>query len=975
MIEFLHPEFLLLLAPLTLLLWRFRSGHPATFVLRALGGLALVAALAGPTLKTNTGGRDVVIVVDRSRSMPEGSDEVALELIGHVEDAAGPEDHVHVLAFGAASHVERAGTSDARFEAFQREVDRDGSDLAGALDDALELLGRRQGSILLLSDGEAQGRDPLDIARRAAHRGTRIDVREVVRADVADVSVERIGLPGEVAAGEPFQFDVWVRSDRRVEREIVLEREGHELARVTRMLAPGLQRLTFRDLLREGGVTEYSVQLGVPAAASSGVNSARNAAADFDRVPENDRARAALAVSGPRPILILNEDGAADTFTEVLRSAGFLVRIHTPEDARLDLVSLTRYRAVVLENVSATRVSRRGMLALAAYVEDHGGSLLMTGGQAAFGAGGYHRSPLDEVLPVSTELRQEHRKLSIAMAIAMDRSGSMAVPVPGGGTKMDLANAGAAAAIELLTPNDSVAVIAVDSAAHVVQPLTTLDDRAAILARVRTIQSMGGGIFTYTALRAAAKQLQDAPQLNRHIVLFADANDSEEQEGCFALIDKLRSVETTLSVIALGTKTDSDAKFLEECAKRGGGQVYFSTDPAELPRLFAMDTLTMSRSTFVDAPTATKALAGLFGMGAFDASSFPGVDGYNLCYLRPTATAGAITIDEYAAPVLAFWQRGLGRSAALTAQIGGKHGAALVAWPRFGEFAVTLVRWLTGSEPPQEYFGSTRREGREAVISVEVDPAAGAPPDATQLIARFGSRDGETRAIPLTRVDRHLYEARLPLDREGVLVGTVDLGGGRSLALAPQTLAYSPEFERGPDPGRGARTLRRIAAAGGGTVGPSTQSLFEGPQRARLWRIVTRELALCGLILLLLEIAGRRLSLWSSVRWPRALSTLAAWVRVGAWRGTAVERERAKTEGRPVQHAEEAKQSGGGSPSAVPAASSAGDEARAAHSTTRGDAAAARAASSTKPSAPNVAGDLGSALARARRASRDKLDR
>ena len=120
---------------------------------------------------------------------------------------------------------------------------------------------------------------------------------------------------------------------------------------------------------------------------------------------------------------------------------------------------------------------------LTQFVEDLGGGLLLTGGQRSFGTGGYYQSALDEVLPVSMEMREEHRKTRIAIAVALDRSGSMSVPVPGGKTKMDLANLGTIEVIRLLSPGDSIAVIAVDSSPHVFQPLVAIEDQEAITAR------------------------------------------------------------------------------------------------------------------------------------------------------------------------------------------------------------------------------------------------------------------------------------------------------------------------------------------------------------------------------------------------------------------------------------------------------------------------------------------------------------
>ncbi len=67
-------------------------------------------------------------------------------------------------------------------------------------------------------------------------------------------------------------------------------------------------------------------------------------------------------------------------------------------------------------------------------------------------------------MPVSMELRNEHRKLSLAIVVAMDRSGSMAAPAgTGGKKKMDLANQGAAQVLDLLGPMDEFGCLAIDT--------------------------------------------------------------------------------------------------------------------------------------------------------------------------------------------------------------------------------------------------------------------------------------------------------------------------------------------------------------------------------------------------------------------------------------------------------------------------------------------------------------------------------
>ncbi len=103
-------------------------------------------------------------------------------------------------------------------------------------------------------------------------------------------------------------------------------------------------------------------------------------------------------------------------------------------------------------------------------------------------------------------------------------------------------------------------------------------------------------------------------------------------------------------------------------------------------------------------------------------SKFPNIDGYNLSYLRPGATVGVLTDDEYHAPVLAFWHQGLGRIAALTTEVDGRFSKSLNVWPDFGAFSVGLGRWLLGGDPPEGMRATIEREGGQGIIRVELDP-------------------------------------------------------------------------------------------------------------------------------------------------------------------------------------------------------------------------------------------------------------
>ena len=867
---FLFPELLLLLVPLLFVYW-WRARAPSLAGVVRIVVLVLVALVASIPLAPIGGkGIDVVIVADLSRSMPADSRARVLEIVKLVEQERAGGDRVGIVTFGREARAERLPEEFGEAGVFVQEVDGDGTDLGGAITLASTLIPRgRPGRLIVLSDGEANGSPVMAAAHEAAARGLPIDYRAFNRGEAADLAVESLDLPGSVDEREPFQFTAAVRTDRSVQSDAVLMRDGVEVARTARTFQPGSTQLTFRDLVDRPGVARYRLELK----------------ARGDRVPENNVGDAAVRVEAPATILLVNASGRPDNFARALEAGKLRVVTVAPSAMPQDLADLASYRAIVLDNVSADLVGPRALGALARFATDLGGGLLVTGGKASFGVGGYFKSELDPHLPVTMEIKNEHRKLSMAMAVVLDRSGSMAVPAGDGRTKMDLANNGTCAAIDTLGPFDEVAVVAVDSAAHVITPLTSARDKEKICDQVLRIESMGGGIFTYTALVTAAQLVQESSKGTRHIVLFADAADAEEPGEYQRLLERLEPLGITVSVIGLGSETDSDAAFLKDVAARGKGRIYFTATADDLPRLFAQEAITVARSSFVTEPTGARALADMVLLGELPASAFPSLDAYNLTYLRPGATMGAVTTDEYNAPVLAFWHRGLGRIAALTAEVDGEYSRRLNAWSGFEDFAIGLGRWLLGGDPPSGVQASIERQGGQGIVRVELDPGrvrggAGDVRAATATIVAPGVDAAvPSRKLPLSWVGDHTLEGRFPLQREGTYLGAVQLGGGEVLPLAPLSLPYSPEFEPRPDPEEGRKTLAEIARVSGGSERTAWADAFSvRGLRHREVRDLVIPLTLLLLLLHVAEIAGRRL-LWFDAaharlrawRWPQLL--------------------------------------------------------------------------------------------------------
>ena len=316
----------------------------------------------------------------------------------------------------------------------------------------------------------------------------------------------------------------------------------------------------------------------------------------------------------------------------------------------------------------------------------------------------------------------------------------------------------------MLSPGDSVAVIAVDSAPHVIQKLTPVEDPETIARKVKGIESMGGGIFVYEALVAAGKQLMDSDQSTKHIILFSDANDSEEPGDYKKLLAQFEKAGITTSVIGLGKPTDVDARLLEDIAKLGRGNIMFTEDAEELPRLFTQDTMSVARSSFIK-KDADHAAGGNSRTGDSPAPSSwensPPAD-------FPTSTA---TISVISSP-MRRWRSCRktnmpppGRPSGIAGWGGpprsrpkwtGNIRAPSDRWEEYADFLITHARWLLGGDTPDDVYLKMERDGQDAIVTVELDPdrpakVTGDAPTLSILPPVRRTRAGARHSIPMDR--------------------------------------------------------------------------------------------------------------------------------------------------------------------------------------------------------------------------------
>ena len=128
------------------------------------------------------------------------------------------------------------------------------------------------------------------------------------------------------------------------------------------------------------------------------------------------------------------------------------------------------------------------------------------------------------MLPVRLDIPERREEATLALALVIDRSGSMAGP------KMELTKEAARATAEALPAADQIAVIVFDTNATPVVRLQRAANRQRILSDIARITA-SGGTEILSGLREAVDELIPARARKKHIIVLSDGVSHAERRG------------------------------------------------------------------------------------------------------------------------------------------------------------------------------------------------------------------------------------------------------------------------------------------------------------------------------------------------------------------------------------------------------------------------------------------------------------
>ncbi|MDF7800294.1 VWA domain-containing protein [Pontiellaceae bacterium B1224] len=642
-----------------------------SFAFRCLALVCVILALCGPYLNKPSKAIHVAHLVDVSESVDLEECIAAMQHVIEMNEQlhAGDSSAVFIFADGAreVDPEDALQTLETWCDTLADDQFRRETRLAAALRSArLSFPAGKAHRVVLYSDG-VPTTDPVENElKRLEKEGALIQFEQLRRESRPEAAVvEVVPSAHAVYAGERLRLKTRLTANVPMKAKVRLLNRGVARASQEVELTPeGDNRFAFDVVVGMDDAPVWQVEL-VP---------------EQDHFPLNNQAGCEVAIIGRARVLVLHEKPRSMRhFRSALEKQGFGVEVRAPIGLPATLDELLKFDAIVLADIPATDIPERAMHSLKRYVTDFGGGLLMLGSENSFGLGGYYQTPVEEVLPITSRFEKEKETPSMAMALVIDKSGSMS------GVPIELARQAAKATVELLGPRDKIGVIGFDSQPFIACEMTPASDVGRVQDAIDSLQA-GGGTSIYPGMVEGERMLRSAGTRVRHMILLTDGQSAPgDAEG---ISESMALSGITVSTVALGG--GAARELLKRIAQIGRGRYYETMDPSSVPRIFTKETMAVSRSAIKEEPFIPVAVNTLGFLEGVDFDDAPYLLGYVMTRLKPAALIHLIT--EGGDPLLASGQYGLGVGMAFTSDASDMWAGEWVEWKGFGPFWAQILR-------------------------------------------------------------------------------------------------------------------------------------------------------------------------------------------------------------------------------------------------------------------------------------------
>jgi len=370
----------------------------------------------------------------------------------------------------------------------------------------------------------------------------------------------------------------------------------------------------------------------------------------------------------------------------------------------------------------------------------------------------------------------------------------------------------------------------------------------------------GGQTYFLPALLEARRQLERSNASRKHVIMISDGVTRGSQGELVDLVGLMKN-DSKITVSAVAVSNEADVRIMKRVAQYGGGLFHHVVDPSTLPQIVLDQLQDKPRDDPKDnRPLIPVQSSGSELLAGFGVRNYPAVLGYMDTEVKRGAQADLIIPrDDRRAPLLASWRYGKGKSVAFTSDLEGRWTRNWVPWDGLQGLWGRILEWLSPSEQNLIPLHEARVgfTGGQSILDLTVYEESSAN---SQFRFSIAGKSGKTDGA-LTKLAPGHFQVVLPASASGDY--RIDLSeerAGQRIAYPPvaYTLAYDRSAEV-PRPEFNYRLLARLAEGSGGEINPRSLDRLRRESLTKNFQPVRQPLLILAFVLLLVEIALRRL--------------------------------------------------------------------------------------------------------------------
>lgn len=525
--------------------------------------------------------------------------------------------------------------------------------------------------MLIISDGVETDGNAVDSLDKLLHNNVSIDCVYLTEEGEDEIAVTDVSYVEKAFYGRKQEAKVSIRSRKEAQILARLTRNGERVADLPSQVNRGLTVLTFSLPSDEVGTFEYKIELlnedGSPIPEEK------------DLFAENNRKSFTQEIHDDFKVLLIDSGEADRRAIDALKlftsNTDITEYLYTATNIPYSLEQLIQFDEIILSDVNLSIMSHYEEFVenLRLAVSVYGKTLMNYGATNIGDASSDAMSMFADMLPV-----QYHSDDKQAVILNIDVSGSM------DGDRLVKAKQGAIACVDILDEDDYIGIVSFSDEGIVVQPLTSVKNRATIVANINSMETIGGTNMA-PGFDRCTELLRNADFEYKQVITLSDGDPFDDPSALRTQVTQMAQQNIISSFINIQNK--SGEALLKSLASAGNGRYYYAESAASLVKVMlssvtddVANTAIQGRSPIQIRENDDPSLEGI--------DSLPDLMGYNYCRIKQDATTVLTTqytakeqdgeaVGVAAVPIYAYWSFGRGKVSSFTSAIGSSWTAGI----------------------------------------------------------------------------------------------------------------------------------------------------------------------------------------------------------------------------------------------------------------------------------------------------------